>query len=142
VLVEGAHAGGIRLMECCAPVPGDRIVGVRHAGQGIEVHRIDCTRLADAEGQDWVDLKWHADAGPAVARIRVVVANQPGALAQATAILAQQSANIVNLQLKDRDRAHHSFVMDVEVDDLKHLTNLLSGLKAPRSVVSVERLTG
>ncbi|QMW21710.1 RelA/SpoT family protein [Sandaracinobacteroides saxicola] len=142
VLIEGRAASGIRLMDCCAPVPGDRIVGVRQEGEGIEVHRIDCPRLADAEEADWVDLKWHEDAGAAAARILVIVRNEPGSLAQVTAVLAAQRANIVNLQLKHRDRAFHNFLMDVEVDDIAHLTNIITGLKAPKAVVSVERVAG
>jgi RelA/SpoT family (p)ppGpp synthetase len=143
ILVDGdAHAGGMAMAQCCMPVPGDRIVGVARAGEGIAVHTIDCPRLAAAEDGDWVDLRWAPDVSSGTARIEVVVMNEPGALAQVTAILAQQGANIVNLQLKDRDRAHHRFIMDVEVDDLKHLTELVVGLRAPNLVVTAERMQG
>jgi RelA/SpoT family (p)ppGpp synthetase len=143
ILVDGdAHAGGMAMAQCCMPVPGDRIVGVARAGQGIAVHTIDCPRLAEAEDGDWVDLKWAPDVASGTARIEVVVMNEPGALAQVTAILAQQGANIVNLQLKDRDCSHHRFIMDVEVDDLKHLTELVVGLRAPSLVVAAERMQG
>ena len=143
ILVDGdSHAGGMEMAQCCMPVPGDRIVGLRVAGKGIVVHTIDCPRLAAAEDGDWVDLRWAPDVASGTARIEVVVMNEPGALAQVTAILAQQGANIVNLQLKDRDRSHHRFIMDVEIDDVKHLTELLQGLRAPSLVVSAERLLG
>jgi RelA/SpoT family (p)ppGpp synthetase len=143
ILVDGdAHAGGMAMAQCCMPVPGDRIVGVRLPGTGIAVHTIDCPRLAAAEDSDWVDLRWAPDVASGTARIEVVVMNEPGALAQVTAILSQQGANIVNLQLKDRDRAHHRFIMDVEVDDLRHLSELVVGLRAPNLVVSAERMQG
>ncbi|PZU50273.1 MAG: bifunctional (p)ppGpp synthetase/guanosine-3',5'-bis(diphosphate) 3'-pyrophosphohydrolase [Sphingomonas sp.] len=143
ILVDGdSHAGGMEMAQCCMPIPGDRIVGLRVAGKGIVVHTIDCPRLAAAEDGDWVDLRWAPDVASGTARIEVVVMNEPGALAQVTAILAQQGANIVNLQLRDRDRSHHRFIMDVEIDDVKHLTELLQGLRAPSLVVSAERLLG
>jgi RelA/SpoT family (p)ppGpp synthetase len=143
ILVDGAaHAGGMEMAACCMPVPGDRIVGVPLEGRGIAVHTIDCPRLADAQDRDWIDLRWAPDVTSGTARIEAVVMNEPGALAQVTAILAQQGANIVNLQLRDRDRAHHRYVMDVEVDDLKHLADLVVGLRAPKLVVSAERLRG
>ena len=141
ILVDGdSHAGGMEMAQCCMPIPGDRIVGLRVAGKGIVVHTIDCPRLAAAEDGDWVDLRWAPDVASGTARIEVVVMNEPGALAQVTSILAQQGANIVNLQLKDRDRAHHRFIMDVEIDDLKHLAELIAGLRAPNLVVSADRL--
>ncbi len=142
LVVGGAEPGSMEMAPCCSPVPGDRIVGLRVPDRGIEVHRIDCPRLATAEDGEWVDLKWAPDAASGTARIEVVVMNEPGALAQVTAILSQQGANIVNLQLRDRDRAHHRYVMDVEVDDLKHLSELVAGLRAPSLVVTAERMQG
>ena len=69
-----------------------------------------------------------------------VVHNTPGSLAALTAILAHHGANIVNLGLAERDRAFHSFVVDIEVDDLAHLTNIIAALRATQAVVSVDRV--
>jgi RelA/SpoT family (p)ppGpp synthetase len=140
ILIDDAHGpGGMTMAACCMPIPGDRIVGLKVAGQGILVHRIDCPALGDAEDADWVDLRWAPDVGSGTARLSVVVQNEPGALAQVTALLAQRAANIVNLQLRERDRAHHRYLMDVEIDDLHHLTELIGGLNALSMVISAER---
>ncbi len=133
------------LAECCHPIPGDRIVGVGRAGRGIEVHSIDCARLAEREngdegGGEWLDLHWGDETETGVARVAAVVHNQPGSLAALTAILAHHGANIVNLNLTDRDRAFHTFVVDIEVDDLAHLTNIIAALRATKAVVTVERV--
>lgn len=143
ILVDGeAGAGGMAMAPCCLPVPGDRIVGVRVAGTGIVVHHLDCPRLAEPADSDWVTLKWAPDVPSGTARIEAVVVNEPGALAQVTRVLADQGANIVNLQLKDRDRAHHRFEMEIEVDDSRHLADLLAALREPSLVVSAGRLMG
>ncbi len=143
ILVDGESvAGGMEMAQCCMPVPGDRIVGLRKPGHGIEVHTIDCPSLANAGDGDWVDLRWAPDVSSGTGRLEVTVMNEPGALAQVTAILAEQGANIVNLQLRDRDRAHHRFVMDVEIDDARHLADLIAGLKVPSLVVTAQRLLG
>ena len=128
-----------RLEECCHPIPGDRIVGLRRPGTGIEVHRIDCAMLEGDDGLEWLDLRWVTDSEVAVAQLIAVVHNKPGALAAVTGILAHHGANIVNLNLRDRDRQFHSFVIDMEVDGLAHLTNIIAALRATQSVVSVER---
>ncbi len=128
------------LANCCHPVPGDRIVGVGRAGEGIEVHSIDCARLADTgDGAEWLDLHWGEGTG-GVARVEAVVHNAPGSLAALTAILAHHHANIVNLALSERDRGFHTFVVDIEVDDLAHLTNIIAALRATKAVVTVERV--
>ena len=134
-----------RLADCCHPIPGDRIVGVGRVGEGIEVHSIDCARLAEpgpdgAAGAEWLDLHWGDETDSGVARVSAVVHNAPGSLAALTAILAHHGANIVNLNLTDRDRAFHTFVVDIEVDDLAHLTNIVAALRATKAVVTVERV--
>ncbi|MBV8972543.1 MAG: bifunctional (p)ppGpp synthetase/guanosine-3',5'-bis(diphosphate) 3'-pyrophosphohydrolase [Sphingomonadaceae bacterium] len=130
------------LADCCHPIPGDRIVGIGRAGRGIEVHSIDCARLADPDGDagEWLDLHWGDETGGGTARVSAVVHNQPGSLAAMTAILAHHGANIVNLNLTDRDRAFHTYVVDIEVDDLAHLTNIIAALRATKAVVTVERV--
>ncbi|MCS6986510.1 MAG: bifunctional (p)ppGpp synthetase/guanosine-3',5'-bis(diphosphate) 3'-pyrophosphohydrolase [Sphingomonadaceae bacterium] len=135
-------AGGIELGACCLPIPGDRIVGIRKAGHGIMAHRIDCPALAKEEGADWIDLAWDPHASSGVARIAVTVLNVPGALAQVTELLARLSVNIVNLRLDARDRAHHHYVLEVDVEDLAHLTDLVNGLKALSAVTSAARHLG
>jgi guanosine-3',5'-bis(diphosphate) 3'-pyrophosphohydrolase len=138
IVVEGETPGAIAMCPVCMPVPGEPIVGMAEPGQGIVVHRLDCPRLAGAE--DWLQLRWAEDVPAGTARVEVVVVNEPGALAQVTNLLAEQGANIVALNLRDRDRAHHRYVMEVEVDDLTHLTALVSALQGPPSVVSAERM--
>ena len=140
ISIKGLTPGvAFQLADCCHPVPGDRIVGVRRPGKGIEVHSIDCARLA-ADGEEWLDLAWGAETGGAVARISAVIHNQPGALAAMTAVLAAHHANILNLSLKDRDREFHTDIIDIEVDNLAHLTGIVAALRATKPVVSVERV--
>ncbi len=140
ILVDGhATEAGMELAPCCMPVPGDRIVGVRVPERGIVVHTLACPRLDEAAHEDWVDLAWAPDAGTGTGRIDVVVMNEPGALAQVTAVLAQQAANIVNLRLEDRDRAHHRYLLDIEVEDAKHLEDIVAGVRALEAVVTAER---
>jgi GTP pyrophosphokinase len=141
VSIHGLTAGVAFELGACHPIPGDRIVGIRHAGQPIQIHTIDCASLAEEDGE-WLEVSWGAESDGAVARLMVVVHNQPGALASMTAVLATHNANIVNLALKHRDREFHTDVIDIEVDDLKHLTTIIAALRQVKAVVSVERMRG
>ena len=119
----------------------DRIVGIRHPGQPIMVHTIDCASLADETGE-WIEVAWGPESDGATAQLAVVVHNQPGSLASLAASLAAHNANIVNLSLKHRDREFHTDVIDIEVEDLKHLTSIIAALRQVKAVVSVERMRG
>ncbi len=142
VSIQGLSAGmAFELGPCCHPVPGDRIVGVRHPGQPIMVHTIDCSVLSDETGE-WQEVGWGEESDGAVAQLAVVVHNQTGALAAMTTALAAERANIVNLSLKHRDREFHTDIIDIEVEGLKQLTAIIAALRTLPAVVSVERVRG
>ena len=139
--IQGLTPGVAFELAECRPIPGDRIVGVRHPGGPIVVHSIDCASLADESGE-WLEIGWGEDSAGAVARIAVVVHNQPGALASLAASLATHNANIVNLGLKHRDREFHTDVIDIEVENTKHLARILAALRQLKAVVSADRIRG
>ncbi|GGI71806.1 GTP pyrophosphokinase [Polymorphobacter multimanifer] len=142
VSIQGLSAGmAFELGPCCHPVPGDRIVGVRHPGQPIMVHAIDCSVLSDETGE-WQEVGWGEESDGAVAQLAVVVHNQTGALAAMTSVLAAERANIVNLSLKHRDREFHTDIIDIEVEGLQQLTAIIAALRKLPAVVSVERIRG
>jgi GTP diphosphokinase / guanosine-3',5'-bis(diphosphate) 3'-diphosphatase len=127
------------LAECCRPVPGDRIVGVRRPGQPIAVHNISCPALADGEDADWVDIAWGDRAEGGVARIAVTLKNEPGALGAVATIIGAHKANILGIRLDNRDTTFHTNNIDLEVRDAAHLMKLLAALRAADAVSAAER---
>ena len=141
ISIRGLTAGmAFHLAECCHPVPGDRIVGLRHAGKGVEVHAIDCLTLASGVDADWLDLSWGERTTGAIGRIRVVLYNRPGTLAEAAGIFAGNRANIASLESSSRDELFSTYEVDLEVTDLAHLTRIVSALRASDAVAEAERI--
>ncbi len=141
ISIRGLTAGvAFHLAECCHPVPGDRIVGVRVPGKGVEVHAIDCLTLASGVDADWLDLSWGERTTGAVARIRMVLHNRPGTMAEAAGIFASNRANIAALENSNRDELFSTYDADLEVTDLAHLTRIVSALRASDAVAEAERL--
>ncbi len=141
ISIKGLTPGvAFDLADCCHPVPGDRIVGLRREGTGIEVHKIDCDRLADGADADWVDLAWGDESDGGTARLCIVVRNQPGSLAVIAGILGNHGANIVSMDQTSRDGQFHTFHFDVEVHDVQHLMRILAALRATDVVSIAERL--
>jgi guanosine-3',5'-bis(diphosphate) 3'-pyrophosphohydrolase len=128
------------LSDCCHPVPGDRIVGLRRPDEPIEVHTIDCLALETGQDADWVDLSWDSEAKGGTTRLQVIVKNQPGALATVANIFGVNKANILNLQLVNREGPFHTDLIDLEVEDASHVARILSALRAIDPVVQAERV--
>ena len=141
ISIRGLTAGmAFHLADCCHPVPGDRIVGLRQAGKGVQVHAIDCLSLASGVDADWLDLSWGERTTGAVGRIRIVLYNRPGTLAEAAGIFAGNRANIASLESSNRDELFSTYEVDLEVTDLAHLTRIVSALRASDAVAEAERI--
>jgi len=141
ISIRGLTSGmGFELAECCHPVPGDRIVGLRRKDKKVEVHTIDCLSLADGVDKDWLDLSWGERSTGAVGRVRVVLYNRPGTLAEITRIFAANHANVIALEMIQRDQNFGTFEVDLEVVDVAHLARISASLRASDAVAEAERI--
>ncbi len=128
------------LATCCHPVPGDRIVGLRKPGESVEVHAIDCPKLADGVDADWVDLAWGDGSDGGTAQLSMILKNEAGALGVASSILGAHGANIVNLTMSHRDSSFHTYLVTIEVRDVQHLMRIIAALRAAEAVSQAERV--
>ena len=128
-------------------VPGDRIVGILNPGEGITIYPIQSPALSEFEDtpERWLDLRWDSEESVPrrfPARIDVQSVNEPGSLAQIAQVIAENDGNIDNIRMTRRAPDFTDMMIDLEVYDLKHLTAILSQLRAKSSVSKAERVNG
>ena len=128
---------------CCQPVPGERIVGITHRGQGVIAHAIDCPALAEYEEQPerWVDLRWQAGRHAAVHTVglELTIANDAGVLGRICTLIGEQKANISDLHFVARKPDFYKLVVDVDLRDLEHLHLVMTALEAETDVAQIAR---
>ena len=131
---------------CCHPLPGDRIVGIVTTGKGVTIHTIDCDTLASFADtpERWIDVAWESaeNSDGRVGRVALVVANEPGSLGALSTVIAKNAGNITNLKVTNRTQQFWEMLIDIEVRDVKHLTNIIAALRATPAINSVERARG
>ena len=137
----------IHFMECCSPLPGERIVGIHKGDKGIEVHTIDCEKLEEYEDDEdaWIDLSWNEEArhnGLATGRLLLTCENTKGVFADVGKVIANCDANITNLRAENRKEDFMDLLVDIEVADNKHLNVIAASLRSLPGIVEVERLRG
>ena len=145
--IKGLIPGmAVHFAQCCHPLPGDRIVGIVTTGKGVTVHTIDCDTLASFQDtpERWVDLSWEVDQAEEsyTGRLQVVLANEPGSLGALSTLIGRSEGNISNLKITNRSPDFFEMLVDVEVSDLKHLSNIIAALRASPVITSVERRRG
>jgi GTP pyrophosphokinase len=137
----------IRFASEGGAVPGDRIVGILTAGEGVTIYPIQSPSLAafDNEPDRWIDVRWDLESGSTQrfpARIKLQSINEPGSLAQITQVIADHDGNIDNVSMKRRTQDFTDMTIDLTVWDLKHLNAIIAELRAKRVVSRVDRVTG
>ena len=128
-------------------VPGDRIVGIMTPGESITIYPIHSPALKEFEDQPerWVDLRWDLDdTAPQryPARLAVQSVNEPGTLAQIAQVIAEHDGNIDNIHMSRQSPDFTEVTIDLEVYDLKHLTSIISQLRAKKVIAAAERVNG
>ena len=148
VSIRGLIPGmAMHFAGCCHPLPGDRIVGIVTTGKGVTIHTIDCETLEDfADAPErWLDVSWDVDSKSPevyVGRIHLTVLNVPGSLGDLSTVIAKSDGNISNLKITNRTKQFFDMVIDIEVRNVKHLTDVIAGLRANPAINSVERARG
>jgi len=128
-------------------VPGDRIVGIMTPGEGITIYPIQSEALKQFEDEPerWLDVRWDVDDKAPQrfpARLAVHSVNEPGTLAQITQVIAEHDGNIDNIRMTRQSPDFTELTIDLEVYNLKHLTSIISQLRAKKVVANAERVNG
>lgn len=148
IAIRGLIPGmAVHFAGCCHPLPGDRIVGIVTTGKGVTIHTIDCDILEthSKTPERWLDVSWDIEAENEdihVGRVHLTVLNEPGSLGNLSVVIGKNDGNISNLKITNRSMDFFELLIDIEVRDVKHLTDIIAALRATPAVNSVERARG
>ena len=132
----------VKLKRCCTPVPGDAILGFITRGDGIAVHRTDCTNAGHLREQPdrIVEVEWAPRAGSLfLVQIVVEALDRNHLLADITRVLSDNSVNILGAQVHTTKKrvAYSTFMF--ELGDPAHLEHVLNAVRNVQGVFEVTR---
>jgi GTP pyrophosphokinase len=130
--------------RCCNPIRGESIVGYVTRGKGVAVHALNCPNVMNLmyEPERKIDVEWAQDDGTPSAypvKLTVFCDDRFGMLKQITAVISDTKTNIRNIEARTNNgQANVDIVLDIA--DLKHLKNIVSGVRKIPGVHDVQRL--
>jgi GTP pyrophosphokinase len=133
------------LAKCCAPVPGEEVVGYITRGRGVSVHSVDCPNVQNLlyNPEREIEVEWAGKSDevfPVV--LRIDTEDRPGILAKLTEIIAKHGSNIIQMETdtrEARETGRASIEVVVEVRDRKHLEKIREAVRESRGVIDVAR---
>jgi GTP diphosphokinase / guanosine-3',5'-bis(diphosphate) 3'-diphosphatase len=148
------HANAIRVKgqgdllvyraRCCNPIRGEAIVGYVTRGKGVAVHAHNCSNVVNLlyEPERRIDVEWARDEGAPSSypvKITVYCDDRFGMLKQITEVITEAKTNIRNIEARTYNGQGNIDVI-LEIVDLKHLENLINGVRKIPGVHDVQRL--
>ncbi len=130
--------------RCCNPIRGEAIVGYVTRGKGVAVHAVNCPNVTNLlyEPERKIDVEWSQDDGTPNAypvKLTVFCDDRFGMLKQITAVISDTQTNIRNIEARTNNgQANVDIVLDIA--DLKHLENIVNGVRKIPGVHDVQRL--
>jgi guanosine-3',5'-bis(diphosphate) 3'-pyrophosphohydrolase len=130
--------------RCCNPIRGESVVGYVTRGKGVAVHSVNCSNVINLmyEPERKIDVEWASDdETPSSYQVKLTVFcdDRFGMLKQITAVISDTKTNIRNIEARTSNgQANVDVVLDIA--DLKHLENIINGVRKIPGVHDVQRL--
>jgi GTP pyrophosphokinase len=145
IKVRGLDEVLIKLARCCNPVPGDKIIGYVTRGQGVSVHRRDCTNLKSllSDSERLIEVEWNLEQ-PSIFQVEIQVEalDRTKLLRDITNVFAEYDINIVSSSANLKEKVGVMIARFVlEIGNLLLLDNLLASIKKIDSVFDAFRVT-
>jgi guanosine-3',5'-bis(diphosphate) 3'-pyrophosphohydrolase len=141
VTVKGVDDILIKFGKCCQPVPGDSIIGYITRGYGVTVHRTSCVNAMKMSPDRQIDVEWSVDiADTYPVKILVRSYDRVGLLADITANISKNGANILSANTETRQSKIVDSLFTIAVENTDHLNRVLSAIRKVKHIQDVRRI--
>jgi GTP pyrophosphokinase len=131
----------VRFAGCCAPLPGDEVVGFVTRGRGVTVHVRDCAKVFELDPARRIEVERDTQSSPPRrVKVRVHSLDQPGLMAKVTKTISAAGINIGAARVTTSADQKAIQTYDLWVHDVDTLNSVMKEIERTRGVLSVERL--
>ena len=145
ILVEGEGGVTVQLANCCAPVPGDDIVGYSTKLRGITIHRIDCKNIINnSQVNQVVNVSWAnnnngANAKKYTARLKIEGLDRNDLFRDAAQAVSLEGGSIAGVKAGTIGNSLARIKLDLKVRNLEHLYAIIARLNEVKGILEVSR---
>ena len=144
ITVKGQGDMLVYRARCCNPIRGEGIIGYITRGKGVAVHSINCSNVTNLlyEPERKIEVGWARDETTPTAypvKLTVFCDDRFGMLKSITSVIGDAKSNIRNISARTAN-SQASVEVVLDISDLKHLEQIIAGLRKIPGVHEVHRL--
>jgi GTP pyrophosphokinase len=145
VKVKGMNDMMIILARCCNPVRGEEIVGYITRGKGVSVHSVQCPNVRSLmfDPERRIDVAWDASGASGTlfdVKLALDVQDRQGLLAKIVSAVADEQANIRNVEAKTFEGSDARVTIVMAVSDRQQMEKVIARVRKITGVRDVERI--
>ena len=147
VIIDGLDDCLIKFSKCCAPLPGDEIIGFITRGHGVSIHKKDCVNVpCDLENHEdkgrWVNAHWTDNIRKTAftSTLRIMGINRDGFLADITAALFNMHVSLHAVDARPTKDGNSVIIITLSAENVEHLKSIINHLEKLQGVFSIERI--
>ena len=148
IIVEGIDNCLVKFAKCCAPVPGDPVVGFITRGFGVSVHRSDCPNAAperrkpEEEGR-WIHVHWaEGELSAYQTSLEIAAKDRDGLTLDVAMALSAAKVKTTSLSARSMPDGYATVNIVLEVKNQSELTAVINKLGQIQGVYQVKRAAG
>ena len=149
ILVQGKEDVAVRFSRCCAPVPGDEIIGFVTRGRGVTIHRTDCTNvlsMSELDRSRLVEAEWikpnSKKSEKYLVEINIYARNRTGLIMDVSKLFSEWKIDITSINSRSAKNGKATISLGFEVESKEELNFLILKIRQIESVIDIERSKG
>jgi guanosine-3',5'-bis(diphosphate) 3'-pyrophosphohydrolase len=144
ITVKGQGDMLVYRARCCNPIRGEGIIGYITRGKGVAVHSVHCSNVTNLlyEPERRIEVEWARDESTPTAypvKLTVFCDDRFGMLKSITSVIGDAKSNIRNVSAHTAN-SQASVEVVLDIADLKHMEQIIAGLRKIPGVHEVQRL--
>lgn len=136
ILVEGIPNIMVNIAKCCMPVKGDDIVGFITKGQGITIHKKNCSNVA-TDSDRLIEVSWNMESSNYYyTNIYVIINDTKDILAEVITEIGKKDSLVRSCKTieKDDKLIYELNIRIKDKDELEHIKNSIRKLASVKDV--------
>jgi len=149
IVVKGMDDVAVRFSKCCAPVPGDEIVGYITRGRGVSIHRTDCVNVLcmdDFDRERLIEADWAEGLVQTTnlysTEIIIYANDSTGLVFALSKIFNEENIKLTGMNVRTSKQGKATVSVKFEIHSKDQLNKLISKIRGIEGIIDIERTAG
>ncbi len=147
VIVEGIDNCLIKLSKCCAPLPGDDIIGFITRGHGVSIHKRDCNNVPRdiskaPEPDRWIRAHWSNNnkSESFTSTLQAMFINREGIVIDVMNAINNMRVPVHSINAREMKDGNCVVVVTISAESVEHLRSIIARIEKIPGAYHVERI--